>query len=83
MYDVQNAPSKTFWMIYTPDGQKYTPWVKLSIAQNVIDRPHCMKKRSVNFEMSFWCLQISQKINEIFVRVSALASKDVNSKKVV
>ena len=25
--------------------------------------------------MSFWCLQISQKNNEIFVRISALASK--------
>ena len=25
--------------------------------------------------MSFWCLQIDQKNNEIFVRISALASK--------
>ena len=25
--------------------------------------------------MSFWCLQISQKTNEIFSRISALASK--------
>ena len=33
------------------------------------------RQRSVNFEMSFWCLQIDQKTNEIFVRISALASK--------
>ena len=32
-------------------------------------------KRSVNFEMSFWCLQIDQKTNEIFVRIFALAYK--------
>ena len=31
--------------------------------------------KSVNFEMSFWCLQIDQKTNDIFVRISALASK--------
>ena len=37
-------------------------------------------KRSVNFEMSFWCHQIDQKINEIFVRISALALK-IKSKK--
>ena len=30
--------------------------------------------RYVNFEMSFWCLQIDQKTNKI-VRISALASK--------
>ena len=30
--------------------------------------------RSVNFKMSLWCLQISQKNSEIFVRISALAS---------
>ena len=29
---------------------------------------------SVNFEMSIWGLQISQKTNKIFVRISALAS---------
>ena len=32
-----------------------------------------MSPRSVNFEMLFWCLQISQKTNESFLRISALA----------
>ena len=32
-------------------------------------------KRSINFEISFWRLQIDQKSNEIFVRLSALASR--------
>ena len=31
-------------------------------------------QRSVNFEMSFWCLQISQKIYNYFSMISALAS---------
>jgi hypothetical protein len=32
--------------------------------------------------MSFWCLQIDQKTNENFARISALASKkEVESKK--
>ena len=32
--------------------------------------------------MSFWCHQIDQKTNEIFVKISALASKkEVKSKK--
>ena len=30
---------------------------------------------SVNFEMVFWCLQIDHKTKEIFIRISALASK--------
>ena len=33
--------------------------------------------------MSFWCLQIDQKTNKIFVRISALASKKRSNKKVV
>ena len=33
------------------------------------------QSRSVNFEMFFWCHQIDQKTNKIFVRISALASK--------
>ena len=37
--------------------------------------------RSVNFEMSFWCLQIDQKNNEIFVRISALTSKKMSNQK--
>ena len=32
-------------------------------------------ERSVNFEISCWSLQIGQKTNEIFVRISALTSK--------
>ena len=31
--------------------------------------------------MSFWCLQISQKNNEIFVRISALAFKKRSDQK--
>ena len=32
-------------------------------------------------KMSFWCLQIDQKTNEIFIRISALASeKRLNQK---
>ena len=31
--------------------------------------------------MSFWCLQISQKYNEIFVRISCLASKKRSNQK--
>ena len=31
--------------------------------------------------MSFWCLQIFQKINEIFSRISALASKTCSNQK--
>jgi hypothetical protein len=38
--------------------------------------------RSVNFEMSFWCLQIDQKINEIFVKISVLASKKKSNQKI-
>ena len=38
-------------------------------------------KRSVNFKMSFWCLQIFQKTNEIFSRISALASKKRSNQK--
>ena len=38
-------------------------------------------RRSVNFEMPFWCLQISQKTNEIFSRISALASKKKSNQK--
>ena len=32
-------------------------------------------KRSINFEISFWCPQIDQKTKENFVRISAPASK--------
>jgi hypothetical protein len=38
-------------------------------------------KRSVNFEMSFWCHQIDQKTNGIFVRISALVSKKKSNQK--
>jgi hypothetical protein len=31
--------------------------------------------------MSFWCLQIGQKTNETFLRISALASKKRLNKK--
>ena len=35
------------------------------------------------FEMSFWCLKIDQKNNEIFLRISALAyKKRLNQKKI-
>jgi hypothetical protein len=34
-----------------------------------------LKQRAVNFKMSFCCLQIDQKTNEIFLRISSLASK--------
>ena len=37
--------------------------------------------RSVNFEMSFWCLHFDQKTNEIFVRMFALASKKRSNQK--
>ena len=37
--------------------------------------------RSVNFEMSVWCLQIDQKTNESFVRISTLASKSRSNQK--
>ena len=36
---------------------------------------------SVNFKMSFWCLQIFQKTKEIFSRISALASKKKSNQK--
>jgi hypothetical protein len=36
---------------------------------------------SVNFKMSFFCLQIDQKNNENFVRISALASKKRSNQK--
>ena len=39
-------------------------------------------QRSVNFKMSFWCLQIPQKIKEIFSRISTLASKKRSNKKI-
>ena len=38
-------------------------------------------KRSVNFEMSFWWLQIKQKTNKFFVRISALAFKKRSNQK--
>ena len=38
-------------------------------------------KRSANFEMSFWWLQINQKTNKIFVRISALAFKKRSNQK--
>ena len=37
--------------------------------------------RSDNFKMSFWCLQIFQKTNEIFSRISALAYKKRSNQK--
>ena len=40
-----------------------------------------LHKGQVNFEMSFWCLQIDQKNNEIFARISALASKKRSNQK--
>jgi hypothetical protein len=33
------------------------------------------RERSVNFKMSFWCLQIFQKTDNFFSRISVLASK--------
>ena len=33
--------------------------------------------------MSFWCLQIDQKTNEIFVRISALASKKRSNQNII
>ena len=39
--------------------------------------------RSVDFEMSFWCLQIDQKTNKNFVRISALASKKRSNQKIM
>ena len=39
-------------------------------------------RRSVNFKMSFWCLHIFQKTNEIFSRISALASKKRSNKEI-
>ena len=38
-------------------------------------------ERSVSYEMFFWCLLIDQKTNEIFVRISALASKKRSNQK--
>ena len=38
-------------------------------------------ERSVNFKMSFWCLQIFQITNEFFSKISALASKKKSNKK--
>ena len=35
----------------------------------------------VNFEMSFWCLQIDQKANKIFVKIPDLASKKRSNQK--
>ena len=39
-------------------------------------------QRSVNFKMSFWVLQISQKNNKTFSWISALASKKGQIKKI-
>ena len=39
-------------------------------------------ERSVNFEMSFWSLQIDQKTNKFFVRISALATKKRSNQKI-
>ena len=36
----------------------------------------------VNFKVSFWCLQIDQKNNENFARISALAYKGLNQKRI-
>ena len=38
-------------------------------------------KRSVTFEMSFWCHQSDQKPNEIFERIFALATKKRSNQK--
>ena len=40
-----------------------------------------LHKGQVNFEMSSWCLQIDQKNNEIFARISALASNEKSNQK--
>ena len=40
-----------------------------------------MMQRSVKFEMFFWCLQIVQNTNKIFVRISALGSKKRSNQK--
>ena len=42
--------------------------------QSIFSQQGWKFRACVNFEMSFWCLQISQKTNEIFIRISALAS---------
>ena len=38
---------------------------------------------SVNFERTFWCLQIDQKTSEIFIKIFALASKKTLNQKYV
>ena len=40
-----------------------------------------MSPRSFNFQMLFWCLQISQKTNKLLLRISALASKKRSNQK--
>ena len=50
--------------------------------KNIFELTSDAMKSSVNFEMSFWCLHIDQEANEIFERISALASeKRLNQKK--
>jgi hypothetical protein len=41
-----------------------------------------LTKRSVNFEMSFWCHRFDQNTSKIILRISALASKNRSNKKV-
>ena len=53
-----------------PDGTKVPNEQCTDGKHKILDN-----QRSVNFKMFFWCLQISQKTNEIFSRISALASK--------
>ena len=46
-----------------------------SLFSQLITQGNCAMVKSVNFEMSFWYLQIDQKTNKIFVMISFLASK--------
>ena len=40
-----------------------------------------LKVQSINFKMSFWCLQIFQKTNEFFSRISALVFRNRSNHK--
>ena len=68
-----------------PNSQVLTHWPPLG-RRNDLKNDFTKKvfihfQRSVNFEMSFWGLQISQKTNEIYLRISALASTKKSNQK--
>ena len=66
--------------LINPHGEKIE-FPKMSEREKINATSSVTGQLILNFYMSFWCLQISKRTNEIFVRISVLASKKGSNKK--